>query len=397
MKIAHIIPHFFPDIGGLQVCVHNIAEIHNRQGLEVVIFTYNSPPPGLKTSYIIKKMPAFKFITKGYPISKYLITLYFLMLQKKHHFDLWQVDGGYPYGVLLVDFFNQYNIPCILRSSGDDIQVSEEFQYGVRRNAKIDRLIRKSYCKFDAAIAISETVKQEYLSIGVPENKIEIIPNGVDLENIHNFQVTENIRKTHNIDDDTKIILTVGRNHPKKGYELIPDIFKKIYRERKDIVWIVIGKECSKINSSGLNNELNERFILLDELTYNSNGILQKLPPEELINYYRAADLFVFPSYIETFGIVLIEAIAAGLPVVTSDAPGCRDIIKNGYNGLLAETGNSEMLARKTLNLLNDKNLYNQICSNISIDIKMYDWQIIAQKYRELYKKIINKKKSTRI
>ena len=192
--------------------------------------------------------------------------------------------------------------------------------------------------------------------------------------------------------DGKTVLLTVGRNHPKKGYDLIPDILSKISSNNDNIVWVIIGKGSTGINTSSLKEESGKKLMLIEEIKAGAGGPMTEIPSKQLIEYYQAADLFVFPSYIETFGMVLIEANAAGLPVVTSDAPGCRDVIRDGYNGLIAESGNLVMFAEKITNLLCNKILYEEISLNIMRNIEKYDWKRISRSYEDLYENVLKEK-----
>ena len=187
-----------------------------------------------------------------------------------------------------------------------------------------------------------------------------------------------------------KVLLTVGRNHSKKGYDLIPQILNIICQKRTDVVWVIIGDGCDQNTFPNLRYNLRKNLVLISGIKGRPDATVDELPSEELIEYYHGADIFVFPSYIETFGMVLIEANAASLPVITSDVPGCRDVIKNGFNGLLSEAGNMEEFAENILCILNNKSLNDQICKNLPNHVLKFDWGVIASQYKEMYSKIIN-------
>lgn len=387
MKIAHLISEYLPGIGGAQVCIHNVALELVKNGDKVVVVTTTQDRSSKNYGYPVIRISRWFQRVLRFSWGKYFLWHKLNSLQKKHCFDLWQVTVGYPLGAYAVPFFRSKNIPCVLRCCGEDIQIDESLQYGCRLSPSVDILVRDTYPKYDALIALTESVMEEYKKIGIPDEKISLIPNGIELERFSKNKSKEQLKEKLGFKNKT-VLLTAGRNHPKKGYGLIPQIMERIYSERKDIVWVVIGKGCGAL-CSNVSYEFREYLLFLEEVNSETHDFPKRLPPDELLDYYHSADLFVFPSFIETFGMVLIEAMAAGLPVVTSNVPGCRDVIKDGYNGLLAEAGNTEMFAKKILTLLNNKELYQQMVLNIESFIKEYDWQIIAQKYRELYKKVL--------
>ena len=393
MRIAHLISEYLPGLGGAEVHVHNITLGLIKKKDHVVVITTTKGNSSRNYGYpVIRiaewyKRSLFRFAIIG----KYLLWYKLSRLQEKFRFDIWQVTVGYPLGVYAVAFLKSRNIPCVLRCCGDDIQTNEEISYGCRRSSFVDKLVRENYPKYDGLVALTESIRGEYLKLEIPNEKIHIIPNGVNLERFKGKGERNIIRNKHSLKNKV-VLLTVGRNHPKKGHHLIPSILQQIYKSRNDVVWIVIGRECSKIPCHNLSRELRKNLILLDEIDNKQYDSFQEFPPSELIDYYKGADLFVFLSYMESFGMVLVEANAAGLPVVASNSPGCRDVVKNGINGLLVETGNSRVFAEKILDLLSNKNLYNQICKKILKDVKEYDWDVIVGKYRKLYKSVIQRK-----
>lgn len=385
MKIAHLIQQLFTDIGGLQVCLHNICQRHSQNGIDVHVFCCDAKNQSISTAYKVNNFFNFRAITQLYPITKFLIAAYVSRLQKKYKFDIWQIYGGYPYGAFLADFFQMNKIPCVLRCSGDDIQINEELGYGVRRNPKVNRIISKNYMKYPAVVAITETVRQEYLKLKVSSERIKLIPNGVDIDRLQGNS-KQNIRKKHGIPPDSTLILSVGRNHPKKGYTLIPDILNMVLNQGIDAYWIIIGRRSSEMKKDIKSRSLSDRIILIEEIE--STGSSYDLPPDELIHYYHGADLFAMTSLLETFGIVLIEAVAAGLPVVCFNAPGIRDVMTPDC-GIICPMNDIKAFADAIFRLVKRKEsrVLTEECYSYAED---FSWDIIADKYLKLYSQLLN-------
>lgn len=383
MKIAHLIQQLFTDIGGLQVCLHNICQRHAQAGIDVHVFSCDSKAKSISTDYKVHNFFNFRAITQLYPITKIMIAAYVSRLQKKYKFDLWQIYGGYPYGAFLADFFQKSKIPCVLRCSGDDIQINVELGYGVRRNPKVNRIINQNYKKYSAAIAITETVRQEYLKLKVPSERIKMIPNGVDVDRLEgNFK--QDIRKKHGIPSDSTLILSVGRNHPKKGYVLIPDILNRVLNRGIDAYWIIIGRRSSELQGEIKSRSLRDRIILIEEIKSADSDY--DLPPSELVDYYHGADMFAMTSLLETFGIVLIEAIAAGLPVVCFNAPGIKDVMRSDC-GSICPLNDNDSFADAIYKYAKPGK-----CKDLTASLQNYaqhfSWNPIAEKYLELYSEL---------
>lgn len=401
MKIAHLISQFYPYLGGAEICVHNVCRMLSKSSLAVaeghkaVVITTTTPPnkkPDVpyeivylspKTCGMLRKIPLLGTLYLHNALAK---------LQKKYDFDLWQVTMGYPLGAYAVDFFKKHNIPCILRCCGEDIQKFPGIDYGYRLDSKIDKLISKKYPLFDGFVALTPSVKEEYLKLGIPEEKIRIIPNGVDSAKFSDCtkrRTNCEIRKKLGADDNKTLILTVGRYHPKKGFDLIPHIAKILKEKDIDFIWVIAGKKSSEIRKKfpeceSLNIKTIEDFESSTDTEFN-------LPSIELINLYCSADIFVLPTLLETFGMVLVEAMAAGLPVVTTDAPGVRDVIEDGVNGLKAPVNDVERFAELIIKLIANPELAGRLIKNARREAgEKYDWQRVTTQYQSFYGEILN-------
>jgi len=372
-------------MGGLQIFVHNIAQRQAEYGHEVSIITHASPKNVNNYLYSIIKVTRPRGVKYLYKIYKYLSHKYIIHLQERYQFDIWQVNGGFPYGTMLADFFLAYKIPSVLRCSGDDIQVSDEFEYGVRRNNYINNLVINNYYKFNKLIAITKTVKKEYEKINISEDKIELIPNGIDYKRIKEFKSIFDIRRKHNIPHDAKIILSVGRQHPKKNYNIIPRIIKFLIDNNSNIYWIVIGDGVKSIIGDDIERNIKKHIILIDELNTNNQSSVE-IPTDELVNYYKQADVFAMTSMLETFGIVLIEAMAAGLPVICFDAPGIVDVMSPEC-GFICPYGDIYTFQNKLLGLLFDDS--DDFSRNSLHYSKSFSWDRISMMYLDVYSKIV--------
>ncbi len=240
----------------------------------------------------------------------------------------------------------------------------------------------------NALVAISETVVKEYELLNIESSKIVHIPNGVDIDRFSAPADKNGIRNIFNIDSDDFVILTVGRYHPKKNFESIIQI-AKILKDKADFNFKFIiagyGNEC-------LNDIINKELLSdVVKIIPNASGGLNfnELPDNHLISLYRLSDIFLFPSFIETFGIVLIEAMAAKLPVITSDRPGCIDIVDYGKYGRVVPPLNIEEYVKEIISFKQNKNLVS-LYQTLSEDrAAQFSWDSVVDKYCELYESLI--------
>ncbi len=395
MRIAHLISNYpLPFVGGAEACVHNLASEQARKGHDVkVIAPVGGKLPPLNYE-VLPLGPKSVHISKLPLMNK----LYFLKAlrdyQAKYRFDIWQVTMGYPFGVAAVDFFREYNIPCVLRASGRDIQVDRELKYGARLNRLADLRVKRNYPKFDGFISIVESITTDYLEMGIPREKIHFIPNGVNTGILHAKGAELEIRKSLGIDASKKIILTVGRNDRKKGFQYIPGIIERLCENRYDFIWLLIGNMNYRIKALAEKKGVGG-FLMTDEIRAGVRDNEEiTFPDKKLADIYKAADIFAFPTLIEGCSTVITEAMASGVPVVTTDAPGVRDMIKDGLTGLISKRRDIAGMADNITRLLDDSQLYNEIKENALAETKDMDWSTIAERYLNAYKEVIRGKQN---
>lgn len=399
MKIAHLIPQFYPYFGGAEVCIHNVCESLVKAGHEPVVIT-TTPPPEVKAPFkyeIIHLSKRTGGLFRHAPLlGKMYLRNRLAALQKKYKFDLWQVTMGYPAGIYSVDFFRKNKIPCILRCCGDDIQKYPEINYGYRLDPAIDALAMEKYPKFDGLVALTPSVKKEYLELGIDDDKIRIIPNGVNVKRFADSKtaaIKKKIFSELGVKENEKLILTVGRYHPKKGYELIPAIAAELKKKDIKFKWVIAGK------AAGLINEKFPEAASLGIMTLEKFAGLQadffSLPSQGLVDIYCAADIFVLPTLIETFGMVLVEAMASGLPIVTTEAPGVTDVINNGLNGLKMPVGDTDSIADAIASIFHDREMASKLSLTALKEAETkYDWKNVTARYLEFYEDVISAFKS---
>jgi glycosyltransferase involved in cell wall biosynthesis len=380
---------YLPTPGGAQVCLHNIAERHVKAGARVAVvapFKYRKNP-----GYAYDVIPLWpltvRLLTCLGALGRFLLRLQLRSIQDRHRFDLWQVTPGYPLGSAAVDFFNGQGIPAVLRCTGDDIQRRPLIGYGRRLDARVNRQVERSYPRFDAAVAISGEVEQELLSLGVDAARIHRIPNGVDLARFRKPLDRSKARARWKVGDRDSLILTVGRCHAKKGFDLLPRLIAGLAEKRTDFKWLLAGAGARELQPA-VSAKGVERFLVIHEPSALGNAALE-FPAEDLIEAYRAADVFVFPTRIETFGIVVVEAMAAGLPVVTTNAPGVDELVSQERTGLKSNVDDVAGMLESIVRLLSDTDLRGRLHENALRESEKYDWNSVAQGYKDVYRRLV--------
>lgn len=389
MRIAHLISRFFPDIGGAQVCVHNIARRQAEAGHHVTVIVPYEFRKAQSACYEVEALRAgSQFALRTFPFAgARFLRRQLLSLQRRHSFDLWQVTIGYPLGIAAIDFFREQGIPCVLRCVGFDIQTIPQISYGVRLNSRVDREVRSAYPRYDMLVANSRAMEEEYKAIGVPEAKVRLIPNGIDALRFSAAADRRALKKRLCLPEDARVILTAGRNHPKKGFALIPAVIRELLKRRDDFVWLLVGEETQEIAASAKGLGLGQHLVSIGGIGPRPGEL--DFPSRDLIEAYKAADLFAFPTLIEGFPTVVIEAMAAGLPVVTTNAPGADELVREGVTGLKSPVRDAKAMAFNIDRLLGDSALLEKMRANALSESARFDWGWITRQYLGLYAELL--------
>lgn len=238
----------------------------------------------------------------------------------------------------------------------------------------IDFLKRYFSPKIKGAIAVSSPVKEMYDDIY--KGKIEIIPNGVDIKKFNPDNLPLEQYKDGKIN-----ILFVGRLEERKGVKYLLESWEKLTVSQKSLRLILIG-------DGPLRKEVAEKIKTLPR---KENIVWKKNIREELLpDYYATADIFVSPAtHAESFGIVLLEAMASGKPIVAFANRGYSLILKEQAKHSLSENRNSGVLALKIERLVEDKKLRESLGEWGAEEAKKYEWGKIAQEIVSFYKKLL--------
>ena len=393
MRIAFLAYSSLPLIGGSQVFVYNVVRGLLSRSHEVHVFLPYRYWRGFSRLIRHRKLrvvPILRFEGLATRYVPRLISWSLLLRQIIYKYDVWQVIGAYPAGYVCRSLCGK--VPLVLRSHGDDIQKEATLGYGLRRDPLIEERIKAALSFMTRMVALTSSVKTCYQELGVSEDRIAEIPNGVDLPEFRRPFRRADVRADMGISEQAYLILSIGRYHLKKGYEYIPEAADVLKQKGYNFKWFIVGKGVLRLIPQVSEMGLEKYVVLREELGVekeSEDSSTVTMPAKALISLYRSADVFVMPSLLETFGMVLIEAMAAGIPVVTTNSPGCKDVVINEINGLQAEAGDAGSLAVCIERLLNDQSLSRKLRENALEMVKKYDWNNVVKRYEDLYYEII--------
>jgi len=384
---------FLPALGGVEIGLHNIATRLLARGHTPVIAAPAGSvralrQTGIKLPYKVESFPpkTLTLIQHWPDLGTRFLAGWLARFERQNRINAWHATVGFPTGVATIRHAAGRR-PHLVRCAGEDIQIAPELGYGMRLNPKIDRLVRDWLPRADVLVAITDSVAEEYRKLGVTAAHIRAIPNGVDLDRFRQPVDRGAIRARHGIEEDTFLFTAVGRNHPKKGYgDLLTAMRGLIDQGQSGFVVALAGKDTEALASKAAALGLGDRVRLLGPMGQPMLGDGLKLPGEDLVDLYRAADGFVFPSHVETFGIALVEAMAAGLPIITTDGPGCRNIIEDGRWGEMVPAGNPEALCTAMQKLMTEPDLRQKRTAQAHERAEAFSWDAIVDQYVKVYR-----------
>jgi glycosyltransferase involved in cell wall biosynthesis len=226
----------------------------------------------------------------------------------------------------------------------------------------------------DAIVANTEYMRTNVATwYRTDKEKIVVIPNGVDIKLF-------NKRKDGSVLDGDPKILYVGSLSWTKGIDIL---IRAVARVRSDLPGM-------RLHLVGPTTSFSEEIRLLIRKEGVEKEVLfhNYVPHSILPRYYGSADICIFPSRLESFGLVILEAMASGAPIVASNIPSFREILSDGESGLLFESGNDEALSKAISTLVGDPLLRKRVCQAALQVARKYSWENIAQRYLDLYNQL---------
>ncbi len=348
------------------VCSHSygipINEVNN--GIKIHRYVYMLPfklqnltytggmPNKLKSSFFAKL-----------EIIPFLISFFIVSLKVSKNCDVihahWIISGMVAILVKKI-----YKRPVVLTiHAGDYI----DFAAKTKLLKKISSYI---FMRVDKIVSVSENIKKNICKFGISEDKIVVIPNGVDT----------NIFSLTTIAECRFRLLWVGRMGQEKGLEYLIQAIKYVSLKIPEVRLTLVGEGQVRKKLKNMS----------DRLGLKNNIIFAgEKPHSEIPGYMHENDIFVLPSIHEGFGVGLIEAMSCGLPCIASKTGGIIDIIDDGITGYLVEPANDKKIAEKILSLFYNNKLRREMGRNGRKKVEeKFNWEKIADKTMKIYEEV---------
>lgn len=367
MKVLIPIPHYYPVIGGIETWTKNIAENLVEKAEIFVVTGKIKNYPNQEEQKGVKIWRVSLFSLSNLSVSPFVCILsslpfiFFksLYLIKKEKIDILHCQG----------FLS--SLLGFLLSRLTKVSYLTTVQ---RLESKRNPLKNFIYRQAAVCIAASQAIKRNFKEIDC--KNIEVIPNGIDLTRFENLD-RQKSRQKIGLNGEF-VVMTAARLEKVKGIDYLIEAIKLIEAGPRpiNIRLIVIGDGSEKENLEDLVVKLD----LKDKVEF-----LGEIPNKEIPAYLVAADCFCLPSLKEGFGIAILEAQAATIPVVGTKIGGILDLVIDNKTGILVELGNSEVIAQALFKVYSQPEFARNLAQNAKKNLNNYDWQIIALKVFKLY------------
>ena len=377
MKIAIVC---YPTFGGSGVVATELGLELARRGHEIHFITYRQP---VRLALLNHNVHYHEVNVPEYPLFHYqpyelALSSKLVDMVKLHKIDLLHVHYAIPHayaGYMAKQMLKDQGIiiPMVTTLHGTDITL-------VGNHPFYKTAVTFSINKSDKVTSVSQSLKDDTLRLFDIRNKIEVIPNFIELEN----KVVDNIpcKRSVMAKPEERIITHISNFRKVKN---IPDVVKVFYKIQQKIPakLMMVGDGPEKAKAE----KLCEKLGITDKVIFfgNSNEINQIL---------ALTDLFLLPSQTESFGLAALEAMACSVPVISSNSGGLPEVNIDGVSGYLSNIGDVKEMAENALKIISDENNLNSFKKKALEVAKQFSVEKIVPLYENLYLQAIEESKT---
>jgi glycosyltransferase involved in cell wall biosynthesis len=377
MKTLQMIPAFYPALayGGTVNVAYNISKELAKRGHEVTVYTSDTldKDSRQKENFAVIndiKVYYFKNISNRLAWARFVLNTGVISALRKNinDFDIIHLHGFRNFQNIFCYYYaKKHNIPYVMQAHGDLPYANQK----VLIKKAIDSIIGYRLLH-DASkvIALNKTEADQYKKMGVSENKIEIVSNGIDLLEYKCLPEKGHFRNKHHIHNNEKIILYLGRIHKTKGIDMLVEAYSDLVKDLKESRLVIVGPD---------DGHLSELKKQTDELGIEDKVLFTgPLFNRDKLTAYVDADVFVTPKF-SGLPVTFIEACACGLPIITTTEGDDIDWINDNV-GFVVEYDKCSIY-QAVLKILQDEKLWNDFSNNgKNLALQELNWDKIVTK-----------------
>lgn len=381
MKIALVSPYDITWPGGVTTHISSLGREFLNMGHQVKVLAPHTPSRAVPLD-----SESFFSLGRSVPIpsggSIARLSLSIWMYRKVQKF---LADGKFdivhfheplaPYLFMPLAMFQNHN--------SVNIGTFHAFHESTRLYKVFTPFIRQWFDRLDGRIVVSPMAKLHVTRLFPGNNEFAEIPNGIDLS-----QFSSNIDPIPELMDGKVNILFVGRLEKRKGLNVLLDAYASLKWNHPSVRLLIVGPGSPDKKTYRIMTERNIKDVIF----------VGGVSPTQLVRYYNSAHIFCSPATgKESFGIVLLEAMAACKPIVASRIGGYSFLLKDGYQGLLVPPKDSLALADALSSLIRNSELRRDMGKRGLQSVQQYSWPRVAQRVMEYYVEVIRLRDRARI
>lgn len=365
----------YPTFGGSGVVATELGLELSKRGHEIHFITYSQP---VRLELLNKNVHFHEVNVPEYPLFHYqpyelALSSKLVDMVKLHKIDVLHVHYAIPHAYaayMAKKMLHEEGIevPIVTTLHGTDITL-------VGSHPFYKSAVAFSINKSDAVTSVSQSLKDDTLRLFDITNNIQVVPNFIDFEK-HTNHFTD-CQRAMMADDNEKIITHISNFRPVKRIQDIIQIFYKIQKEIPAKL-MMVGEGPEKEPAE----RLCERLGIEDKVIFFGKS-------HEIDKILCFSDLFLLPSETESFGLAALEAMASGVPVISSNTGGIPEVNKQGVSGFLSNVGDVDDMAKNALYILKDESILSEFKVNAKVEAKKFDIHEIVPYYEAIYKEAV--------
>lgn len=387
MTIGMFTDAFYPMLDGVIMVVDNYAR-RMAKFANVIVFAPVFPGKNFDDSvlpYKVVRCKAHKLHIVDYSLPLPDFDREFMKEIEKYKLDIVHVHSPATLGRVGVHYAKKHKVPVIGQMHSLMLQDIER-AVKIKGIAKvINKVPMTIYNACDACLAVSELTARTYHDIYKYKKEAIVIHNATEMKPIDHEKASKHINKKHNIKEDEKVFLFVGRINALKNIYFIIDALKEFKKNNKDVPFKMIfvgnGQDLETLKKHIKEAELEKDVILAGRID----------DREELASYYSRADIFLFPSMYDTSSLVQVEASSQNTPTIFLEGSVTSGTITNNVNGIISKY-TKEDYAKNIEKLVKDKDFYKSISEGAKRDLYK-TWDDVVEEVFNNYKLLIEQNK----
>lgn len=372
-RILVVTETFPPEINGVAKTLHRMLSDLLQRGHEIILVRPKQGPNDLATAsgnyreVLVRgaKIPFYEDLRFGYP-EKYLLRR-LIQLEKP---DLVHVVTEGPLGWSAVRAARHVGIPIVSDFRTNFHAYAKYYKFGFAGKL-VHNYLRGLHNRTQATLAPTSKIKEQ-LSMSGYEN-VKVVSRGIDSDLFHPARKDSKLRKEWGLSSSDLAVLYVGRLAPEKNLDLLVNAFRRIQDTRKNAKLILVGDGPSREKLKANHPD----FVFA--------GMKKG---QDLARHYATGDLFLFPSQTETFGNVVVEAMASGLPIVAYDYAAANQHLKHGKSAFLSALGKEEEFIEHAALLSANPSLAKKLGVQARKAALDCTWEDVADNLESIYSKI---------